>query len=417
MSAPIALKLAISARAGSPPVPKRVVVVNHTARMGGGEIALLNLLRHLDPRRYLPLVVLLSDGPLVDRLAEAGIPVHVLPMPTSVIDARKDDLGGGGALLRIKSVAAAMASVARLALLMRCQRGDLVHTNSLKADIIGGLAGRLARLPVLWHVRDRIDEDYLPPRVARLFRRSSGLVPTAVVANSAATLRTVALPGQSPRPLMSVVHDGIDLRAVRRGSVAGHAHGPVIGLVGRITRWKGQHVFIRAAELVRRKFPNAKFQIVGAPLFGEEAYELEIRQLVRSLGLEDCIEFTGFRKDVAELVAAMDVLVHASITGEPFGQVIIEGMAAGKPIVATDGGGVPEIVVDELTGLLVPMGEHEPMARAICRLLADPVTADDMGLRGRERVKACFTIQRTAQQIQERYDECLMAGCRARGRG
>ena len=110
---------------------------------------------------------------------------------------------------------------------------------------------------------------------------------------------------------------------------------------------------------------------MGSALFDEYDYEREIHRLVDSLGIANSIEFMGFRSDVSALIANFQIVVHASISGEPFGQVIVEGMAAGKPVVATNGGGVPEIVIGGITGLLVPMGDSPAMAEAICRLLED----------------------------------------------
>ena len=103
----------------------------------------------------------------------------------------------------------------------------------------------------------------------------------------------------------------------------------------------------------------------------------------------------------------MDIIVHASTTGEPFGQVIIEGMAAGKPVVATNGGGVPEIVEDNETGFLVPMKDSCAMAAAISRLLADPPLAHRMGQRGRDRVQRHFTIEQTARKVEEVYQNLM----------
>jgi glycosyltransferase involved in cell wall biosynthesis len=258
-------------------------------------------------------------------------------------------------------------------------------------------------VPVLWHVRDRIDADYLPARVVQVFRWLCRWIPTYLVANSHATLDTLQL----ERRNAAVVHDGFPgaLEVATDGTPAV----PMIGLVGRITEWKGQHVFIEAAAAVRRKFPQARFQIIGSAMFAEEAYEARLRARVRELGLEDCLEFTGFRADVQELIGRLTILVHASTTGEPFGQVVIEGMAAGKPVVATRGGGVPEIVVDGVTGLLVPMGEAAPMADAIVRLLSDPSSATAMGHAGRQHVADHFTIQHTARKLEAIYETILAA--------
>jgi glycosyltransferase involved in cell wall biosynthesis len=140
-------------------------------------------------------------------------------------------------------------------------------------------------------------------------------------------------------------------------------------------------------------------------MFGEEDYEREIRELATSLGLDDCLKFTGFRTDVPKLVQSLDVLVHASTTGEPFGQVIAEGMAACKPVVATLGGAVPEIVQDGVTGLLVPMGDAQSMAEAIIKLLSNPELAGQMGQAGRQRVEQHFTMEHVVKKVESIYDE------------
>jgi glycosyltransferase involved in cell wall biosynthesis len=112
-------------------------------------------------------------------------------------------------------------------------------------------------------------------------------------------------------------------------------------------------------------------------------------------------------ENVPERIAQLDIVVHASTSGEPFGQVIIEGMAEQKPVVATNGGGVPEIVEDGVTGLLVPMGDAVAMANAIDFLLRNPLIAKEMGARGRERALSQFTIQMTARKVEAVYDQVL----------
>ena len=185
------------------------------------------------------------------------------------------------------------------------------------------------------------------------------------------------------------------------------AENQVAGLIGRICQWKGQHIFLRAVASVRLRFPNARFKIVGAALFGEDDYDGSIRKLCTDLGLDDVVEFCGFCSNVSEVISGLDVLVHASTTGEPFGQVIIEGMACGKPVVATNGGGVPEIVVDNVTGLLVPMGDSAAMAEAICKILADPIMAGQMGSRGFARAQELFTMEGAARKVEAVYRQVL----------
>ncbi|MBC7785838.1 MAG: glycosyltransferase [Burkholderiales bacterium] len=378
----------------------------------------------MDRGKFEPVVVLFAEGPLVEQIRDAGVKCHVLPLSAGVIQTRKDSLGFSS-LLRFREVAQAFRFVWRISRVLRHLNVDLVHTNSLKSDLIGGVAARLAGLPVIWHVRDRIVPEYLPTPVVKVFRFLCRIIPNRVITNSHATLRTLiphsrphvdGSEGRSRSPLAAryrVIHDGTlvaDYDGSRNAASSEvNDSPPLIGLLGRLTEWKGQHIFLRAAAIVRREFPRTKFQIVGSALFNESDYEAEIRRLCTELGLDDCVEFTGFRADVPKVLEKLTLLVHASTTGEPFGQVVIEAMAAAKPLVATNGGGIPEIVDDGRTGLLVPMSDHEAMAAAICKLLSDPVAAIEMGRRGRQRVIEHFSIDLTARRVERLFEETLSA--------
>lgn len=400
----------------------RIALVDHTAKLGGGEFALFNFVTRLDPNRYEPLVILFSDGPLVSKLRQAGVPVLIVPLSSKIGDARKDSLGVK-TLLRAGDAIRAFVFAWKLSRLLRKKEIDIVHANSLKADILGGLAARLAGLPVIWHVRDRIESDYLPESVTKVFRIAAKWLPSEIIANSAATLETLQFShamkgttiysGIEVRRGAQVVHDGTSSRSDLETAQSPPASGPVIGLIGRISPWKGQHVFVRAASIILKRFPDARFQIIGSSLFNETDYEHRVRELVVCLGLSKSVAFLGFREDIPQIISGLSILVHASTSGEPFGQVIIEGMAAGKPVVATNGGGVPEIVLDKVTGLLVPMNDAAAMAGAVCRLLEDQQLADRMGTAGRLRVQKYFTIEQTVVKIEEVYSS-LLSRSRAR---
>jgi glycosyltransferase involved in cell wall biosynthesis len=395
---------------------------------GGGELALFKLVCHLDPQRYVPVVLLFTDGPLLHQFRDAGFETHVLPLAPELARARKDDLGARW-ILRASRLFEVLKFTRRLTRFIKKEQPDIVYCNSLKSDLLGGIAARIARVPVIWHVRDRIADDYLPPRVASFFRWMCYRVPDCVVANSRATLRTLRSDNGTVLSNAHVIHGGVQVGPHEPHSCGGdsepnmgdgtagvspaacplqqEAAPPLVGLVGRIAPWKGQHVFLRAAARVALRFPKARFQVIGSSLFDEASYEREVRELARELGIAERVEFTGFCTDPGSLISKLDVLVHASTTGEPFGQVIIEGMAAGKPVVATDGGGVPEIVVPGHTGLLVPMGDPDAMALAIESLLADPASARVMGLRGWQRARDRFTLEIVAGRVQDVCDGLL----------
>jgi len=394
----------------------------------------LNLVEALDRSRFRPIVVLASDGPLTERLRAAGIETIIEPLDSSIIETRKDSLGKSP-WLHLMQGWICFNYALRIARLARKLGADLIHTNSLKSDLYGGIAGRIAVIPTLWHVRDSINDQYLPAKAATIFRLLARVIPMMVVANSESTLRTLRpLRGQAAATVYSgvgdralttgkgingklaVVHDGYSDQQFPTSVTAGQsapsdftfeAKAPVIALVGRIAEWKGQHIFIAAAAQARLQFPQVRFWIVGAPLFGESEYEQSLHRQVSELNLEDSVNFLGFQEDIPAILAQVDIVVHASTLGEPFGQVVIEGMAAGKPIIATDGGALPEIVLPGETGLLVPMGNAVAMADAIRELLSHPEQAMAMGDAGRLRVRRRFTISHTARRLEDIYDFLL----------
>lgn len=390
----------------------KVLYLDHAARLGGGEIALLNLLKVLDKQRFRPSVVLAEDGPLVDKLKGEGIPTEVIPLSRRVLDTRKDTLDGR-ALLRIGEIWTSVAYAGKLAMYIRRGRFSIIHTNSLKADVIGGLAARLSGCHVVWHVRDRIDPDYLPAPAVHTFRAVCCALADYVVTNSHACMGLLRptfgdiFGERAARERMRVVHDGVPSEAFIPTNGHRTNRSPVVGLVGRISPFKGQEYFIEAAAIVRRQFPDVKFRIIGSALFGESDYEAGIRKQVVDLNLEGTVEFAGFRSDVQAAIAELDVVAHASVTGEPFGLVIAEGMAAGKPVVATGEGGVPEIIEDGVSGLLVPVRDSKALADAILRYLSDPQTASEIAARGRERIAKFFTIDNSARKAEAFYDYIL----------
>lgn len=387
-----------------------VVILDHTARWSGGEIALLRLLTALDRTRYEPVVVLAEDGPLAERLREAGIEAVVMPLSGRVREVRKDTLRGAALLGQAAASAAALAGYARRVARLARERGAVaLHCNSLKSDLYGALAGRLAGVPVVWHVRDHIDPSYLPGPAVRGIRTLARFLPTRVIAITD-SVHGRLFPSGAPAGRAVVVHDGLSAEELAafpepvpfsewpRGR-------PVrVGLVGRFVEWKGQHVFLEAAErlIASGRDAGATFVLVGAALFGEDDYAAEIERRAAAMGGR--VELLGFRPDIAAVLAELDILVHASVTPEPFGQVVVEGMAAGLPVIATDGGGVREIVRSGGDGVLVPMGDAAALAEALGALLADPARASRLAAEGYRAARARFTAQSAARKVEAVYD-------------
>jgi glycosyltransferase involved in cell wall biosynthesis len=335
-------------------------------------------------------VVLFEDGPLVEQLRQSGHVVDVLPLLGAVGAQSRALTAFSGAVSTMR----VLPFVARLASQLRSWRPDVVHTTSLKADLLGLAAGRLAHRPVVWHVHDRIAPDYLPTPVVRALRATARWGPAAVVANSAATAET--LPGTRA---LTVVHPGLAPEQIVADVDAriGPAQ-PVVGLVGRISPTKGQLEFVRAAAEIVRRRPEVRFQVTGSALFGERAYEALVHAEVERLGLLSVVSFTGFREDAGAVMDGLTVCVHASPVPEPFGQVVIEAMARGVPVVATSAGAVPEILDDGRLGYLARPGDVYDLARAIEQALDDPCHSDVVRAAWKS-VKTRYTARQSADAI------------------
>lgn len=385
---------------GGPVRRVRVVYLDHVARLSGAELALLRTLPPLLDRVEAT-VILAEDGPLADRLRHIGARVVVLPLAVDVRDLRRTD-GGLGMLSPLTAFrfAAYVWSTARM---LRRLKAEVVHTNSLKAALYGGLAGRLARVPVVWHVRDRIAPDYLPRPTVGLLRLACSLLPSAVVANSKATLATVARRRVvAAGATRSVVPDSVapDFGLARRSETVF-----TVGVVGRLAEWKGQHVFLEAFAQVFGGGP-ARARVVGAAMFGEQAYEKRLREQAVSLGIGDQVEFRGFRTDVAAELIEMDVVVHCSVLPEPFGQVVIEAMAVGCAVIASTEGGPGEIVTDGVDGLLVRPRDPAALATALRRLAGDSELRARLGSAGRATARH-YRPEQTAEGLMAVYREVL----------
>lgn len=375
----------------------RVVYLDHVARLSGGEIALVRLLPHL--ARVHAHVVLAEDGPLVGELHLAGISTEVLPLAAGAREVRKDAVRVGR--LGADAVGLTVAYVLRLARRLRQLRPDLVHANSLKAGVYGSLAARLAGVPLVWHVRDRIAEDYLPAPAAWLIRSMARRLPVAVVANSQTTMATLGAPGHCSRVLPDALGEVPQHEPE-------HARPLTYGVLGRLAPWKGQDFFLRAFA---RAFPSSdeRAVLIGGALFGEDDYAAQLPNLAARLGIAERVELRGHRSDVWTELARVDVLVHSSITAEPFGQVILEGMAAGVPVIAANAGGPTEILTHGVNGLLYKRADEQRLAESL-RLMTDPELRDRLRLAATDTLGA-YSPEVVAEQLQQLYSE-LLAGRR-----
>lgn len=295
---------------------------------------------------------------------------------------------------------------------VRRERYDVLHTHDLKSNVFGLLVGRVLGRPVVatahGYPRAILRNDvyrWLDLWALRLCRH--------VVCVSAGLRRELAAAGLDERR-MTVVYNGVDVAGVEQAAASVQptlrhdlglpAGAPIIMAVGRLSREKGHAYLLRAARRVLEQAPDARVVIAGdGPL--RDALQSEARRL----GLGDRVFFLGFQAGAQALMAQCDILVNPSL-GEALGNAVLEAMALGKPVIGAAAGGMPEVIADGETGLIVPPADVDALAAAILRLLANPATAHVMGQRARARVQQMFTIERMTSGLAQVFTACRAGG-------
>lgn len=378
----------------------RVLFLSHTAVVGGAELSLLDLLQGLggvkeacDVR-----VLLFEKGDFEENIRRAGIDLTVVPSTTLRRIRRGSVLSLFGAYLR------ALMTMLR-ATLHEARSADLIYANTLKTLFPSILAGILLRKPVLWHVRDLMSRDtgfgLLQIFAARWFCARAD----AVIANSDAT--RIALGSRQARRAITI-YNGIPdpLEGVATAVQRPARHSLSLVMPGRLTPWKGQDVLLRALKLLPSRL-SVHVSFLGAARAEDEDYALFLRTLAAEVGPHVTVDFLGSVPDVSRYLVAADVVVHASTMPEPFGRVIIEGMAAGAAVVAAKAGGVPEIVEDRVTGLLYPPGNAEKLLECLVQLAEAPEWRIRLGDNARKAYLDRFTVDVMVHQVKRTIDATL----------
>lgn len=386
---------------------KRILFFTHAAEFGGAEKSLFELVTGLDKSRFECKILLLSEGPLADEFEKAGVKIHIIEPDEELMDVKRGQFFTPGNIRA--SVEKARMSKLIISAVADYAKGscvDLIYCNTTKAHIIGGFAGRKAKIPVLWHVRDYFTIGRVRWLHGLLARRTAG----CVITNSKFTAAQYA-----KHRNVKVVYSGINPESMKssRGAAEVRAglgvpvDAPLIGMVGRLDPWKGQRVFLRSAARIIEDIRDARFVIVGDAIYADKSYPDELKRLAADYGISGQVVFTGFRNDIPDLLNAMDIYVHPSEEPEPFGRGIVEAMLMGKPVIAFGAGGPEEIVRHAETGVLVEPGDSVALARAVVQLIDNPEVAGAMGENGRKRAQQNFVLEKTISGVAAALDDFL----------
>lgn len=360
---------------------KAVVVMPLAEQRGGGELMLWHLVQNGRGQGVDWHIVFTQSGPMVEQVRSLGI-------PATVIEAG-----------RMRDIGRFALTVRALTALLRREKIDIVIGWMGTGHLYGGMAAKLAGIPAAWYqLGIPLDKGTIDRIATRLPAR--GIVACSK-AGAAAQEQIV------PYRPVRVVYPGVELDrfdpnslpapAAARQKLGLPTAGPLVGIVGRLQRWKGMHVLIEAMPRILEGYPDAHAVIVGGHHAFEPEYPKLLEEKIAERGLANQVTLAGLQHNIPEWMQAMDVVVHAS-DREPFGIVVIEAMALAKPVIATDTAGPTEIISDGVNGLLTRYGDAEGLADAICRHLADPVRAETMGQAARARALE-FSVDRYAEGL------------------
>ena len=372
----------------------------------GSEQALYVLLKGLDKERYEPIVAVPSPGPLKQRLSEMGIKTLVSPvmiwMPLKQMPFLR---------FMAKYYTLLPWRILKIAHLTRREKVDLVFSNELLL-LEGGISARLMRLPHIYHVHNAFFSTYFRTYLPVGFIKWLTLkLADRMIFVSQRQMQEL-FNNQAQGNKFKVATQGFDAQyflpdkerdIAWRRNIGISESSPLVVLIAASARNKGQEDFLRAASIVKESMPATQFAIIGS---GDRRYLKELKDLAMQLGLEDNVFFVDFMEDIAPVYGSLDVLVCASLK-ETFGRTIVEAMLAGKPVVSTRCGGPEEIVIDEVTGFLVPVKAPQELARAILKILEDRDLAQQMGREGRKRAESSYSMQSYARHIQDIIEECI----------
>jgi glycosyltransferase involved in cell wall biosynthesis/SAM-dependent methyltransferase len=371
-----------------------VLYINPFSYIGGGEMSLLTVLRNLDRRRWKPYVACYAEGPLVEQVRAMGIEV--------VVFART------GILSNFSIVYGLYRFIAKNSI-------RLVHVNSL--DIRAAAASLLAGAPYIGHLRVIFPFSWRD----RWFVRMS----SKTIAVSNATVKMFCKKRQGCIRKFAIIPNPVDISAAitpvdLKGTYGFPADSFVVGAVGRIDPMKGFEYFIEAAARVRQMVPAARFLVVGAITTDDPREKEYLRKLTRRIeesGLQKYCILAGFRKDILNVIAGFDIMAVPSVTtntprgviGEGFGRGAVEAMALGVPVIVSNSGGLPEIVENGVSGLVVPSADAVALAQAVVDLARDSGKRAGFAAAGRRRFESLYTCERHLDSLENVYGAALGA--------
>lgn len=399
---------------------KTVMFIESAAAMGGVQFSTLYLAQSLDKGRWKPIVVCPEEGDLPRACRDSGIETRVLDHPrlwsTSV---RVGATRLPNPVAWAWDAGVVVRSAQRLERLLLRRSPDLVVTKGLSAHFLGGLAARRLRIPCVWHVQDFISERCFGV-YRQVFGQAARWLPQQIIVDGGTIAKQLP---EALKARISVIYNGIDTKVFRPGLDGGGVREElgipkdhlVIGHVGRVTPWKGQHYMIEALARIAEAHPEVCLLLVGSPVFDNDAYQRRLLSLATQTGLESRIKFAGYRHDLPNVLAAMDVFAFTSIEKDTSPLALLSAMSCGLPIVAFDIAGVQELMTGDQC-VLTRVGDIEGLADSLKTLLTDPAQQIRLGVSARQAVISRLSLDLFMSRSEEVFLK-ILAGARVSSDG
>jgi glycosyltransferase involved in cell wall biosynthesis len=385
-----------------------ILFIHHGNDMYGADIGLLHSLKSLDHEKYHPIVILPSDMPtgmLSLELDRLGIEYHIVPLGIlrrKYLSAREI----------IPLVIEFLRGVAYVRSTARGRGVALVYVNTI-VTVSGAIGGKLSGVPVLWHIHEILS---LPSPLRWVLSKMLGLCADRIVCISKAVRDNLLKEAPRLAKKSVVVYnavsvaasDGIGKAVGFREELGVPRDAPLVGMVGRISHWKGQEILIEAAAQVLQNHPDVHFVAVGSYFADESHYLKKLESLINSLGLRSRFHLSGYRSNVTDVYRSLDIFVLPSRKPEPFGLVTVEAMMQGRAVIATNHGGTCELIRDGVSGMLVPPSQPQALATTIELLLADRTLREKLGKAAAIYARENFILPRYEEQIRNIIDQVLI---------
>ena len=388
-----------------------VALVDVSAKMGGVEFSTLYLAQRMDRTKFRPLVICPEEGDLPQRCRESGVPVEIVRQPRLLSSSlRLSSRRIPNPLSWLINCALFVIIGRRVARRLRQASVELVCTKGIFAHFYGGLAARMAGVPCVWHVQDLIAERY-----SGLYMRLLGMTGRALAAHVIADGTPIQAQWRAylPEGRLHLIYNGVDVEqfspqvdgSAVRAEWQADAQTLLIGNVARLTAWKGQDYLVRAFAQIADAFPQAKLVLVGSPVFDNDAFEQRLRQLAELLG--ERVIFAGFRWDLPQVLAALDIYAHVSVEKDTSPLSVVSAAASGKPILCTAVEGVTELFTPDRDAVIVPPKDVSALAEALRALLNDAACRAKLSEAARQMALQKLSLDQFARNCEAVFERAL----------